>query len=104
VNGINITGIRCPHCGHLIDPLRPAEDDPGAETESLRWEIRLLRETVAYLRGSLGSRVRPGPLGRSLCEPHKERHGQFVLRTGCSAGAVPRNNRNAGIRDYPETP
>ena len=103
MNGIKITGIRCPHCGHLIDPLRPA-DDPGAEIESLRRELRLLRETVAYLRGSLGSCVRPGRLGRSLCESHKEQHWQFVLRTGCSASAVPRNNRNAGIRDYPETP
>jgi hypothetical protein len=103
VNGIKITVTRCPHCGHLIDPLRPA-DDPGAEIESLRREIRLLRETVAYLRGSLGSRVRPGRLPRFLCEPHKERHRQFVPHTGCSAGAVPRNNRNAGIRDYPETP
>ena len=84
VNGINITGIRCPHCGHLIDPLRPAEDDPGVEPESLRWEIRLLRETVAYLRGSLGSHVRPDRLPGSCASRTRSGTGNL-----CYVPAVP---------------
>jgi hypothetical protein len=51
---------QCPRCGHLIDQPRLAEDDRDAVIASLRQEIRLLQETIAYLRGSLGSRVRPG--------------------------------------------
>jgi len=42
--------------------------------------------------------------GRSLCEAHKERRVQFVSRSGCSAGSLPGNNHDAGIRDDPETP
>jgi hypothetical protein len=62
VNGTRFTARRCPHCGHLVDPPGPAEDDPGVVLDSLRREISLLRETVAYLRGSLGSWARPGRL------------------------------------------
>jgi hypothetical protein len=51
---------RCPRCGHLIDQPRPAEDDRDAVIALLRQEIRQLQETVALLRGSLGSPVRPG--------------------------------------------
>lgn len=41
---------------------------------------------------------------RSLYHAHKERHAQFVSRTGCSGGVVPRNNHGAGVHDYQETP
>jgi predicted nucleic acid-binding Zn ribbon protein len=44
----------CPRCGHVIDIVGSAEDDPDAVIDSLRAEIRQLRETTAYLRGSLG--------------------------------------------------
>jgi hypothetical protein len=60
VNGMTIAQRQCPRCGHLIDQPRLAEDDRDAVIASLRQEIRLLQETIAYLRGSLGSRVRPG--------------------------------------------
>ena len=57
MNGMTIRKCPCPHCGHVIDIPGPAYDDPGAVIESLRREIRRLRETIAYLRGSLGSPV-----------------------------------------------
>jgi hypothetical protein len=43
---------QCPQCGCLHQLPGPAEDDSAAVIESLRQEIRHLRETVAYLRGS----------------------------------------------------
>jgi len=43
---------QCPQCGCLHPISAPAEDDSAAVIESLRQEIRHLRETVAYLRGS----------------------------------------------------
>ena len=57
MNGMTIRQCPCPHCGQVIYIPEPADDDPGAVIESLRFEIRRLRETVAYLRGSLGSPV-----------------------------------------------
>jgi hypothetical protein len=48
---------QCPRCGHLIDQPRPADEDRDAVIASLRQEICRLQETIAYLRGSLGSRV-----------------------------------------------
>jgi hypothetical protein len=57
MNGMTIRQCPCPYCGYVIDIPGPADDDPGAVIESLRWEIRHLRETIAYLRGSLGSPV-----------------------------------------------
>jgi transcription initiation factor IIE alpha subunit len=48
---------QCPRCGNLIDQPRLAEDDRDAVITSLRQEIRRLQETIAYLRGSLGSRA-----------------------------------------------
>jgi hypothetical protein len=51
---------QCPRCGHLIDQPRLAEEDRDAVIASLREELRCLQETIAYLRGSLGSRTRPG--------------------------------------------
>jgi hypothetical protein len=59
VNGMTVAQRQCPRCGYLIDQRRLAEDDRDAVIASLRQEIRLLRETIACLRGSLGSRVRP---------------------------------------------
>jgi transcription initiation factor IIE alpha subunit len=57
---MTVAQCQCPRCGHIIDRPRLGEDDRDAVIASLRQEIRLLRETIAYLRGSLGSRVRPG--------------------------------------------
>jgi hypothetical protein len=57
MNGMTIRQCRCPHCGQVIDIPEPADDDTGEVIESLRFQIRHLRETVAYLRGSLGSPV-----------------------------------------------
>ena len=57
MNGMTIRHCPCPRCGHVIDIVGSAEDDPDAVRESLRAEIRRLRETIAYLRGSLGWRV-----------------------------------------------
>jgi hypothetical protein len=48
---------QCPRCGHLVDQPRPAEKNQDAVIASLRQEICRLQETIAYLRGSLGSRV-----------------------------------------------
>jgi hypothetical protein len=39
----------------------------------------------------------------SLCRAHKERHAQFVSRTGYSGGIMPRKNHDVAIRNYPET-
>jgi hypothetical protein len=58
VNGRAVRQRQCPRCGHLVDQPRAAEDDRVAVIASLRQEIRHLQETIAYLRGSLGSRVR----------------------------------------------
>ena len=57
MNGMTIRQCPCPHCGQVINILGPADADPGEVIESLRFQIRRLRETVAYLRGSLGSPV-----------------------------------------------
>jgi hypothetical protein len=51
---MTIRQCRCPHCGHVIDIPSSAEDHSDAVIESQRLQIRHLRETVAYLRGSLG--------------------------------------------------
>lgn len=59
VNGVTIRQCRCPRCGQAIsipDPPRALWDNPDADIESLRQEIRRLRETVACLRGTLGWR------------------------------------------------
>jgi hypothetical protein len=64
VFGVTIRQFRCPRCGHVADILRSAEDDPDAVIESLRREIRQLRETVACLRGSLGWQATPQGGGR----------------------------------------
>jgi hypothetical protein len=84
VNGTRFTTRRCPRCGHLVDPPGPAEDDPGVVLDSLRREIRLLRETVAYLRGSLGSWARPGRLPVPCA-----RHTSNGTGNLCHAPAVP---------------
>jgi hypothetical protein len=55
----------CPCCGHVIDIPASAEDRPDAVIESLRREIRHLRETVAFLRGSLGWQDTPQGINRS---------------------------------------
>jgi hypothetical protein len=54
VNGTMPGQCQCPNCGYVIDLGAAPEDDPGAVIESQRLEIRLLRETIAGLRGSLG--------------------------------------------------
>jgi hypothetical protein len=59
MNGMTIRQCQCPRCGHLIDQPRPADDDRDAVIALLRLQIRHLQEAIAYLRGSLGSRVRP---------------------------------------------
>jgi hypothetical protein len=59
VFGVTIRQFRCPRCGRVADIPRSAQDDPDAVIESLRREIRQLRETVACLRGSLGWQVPP---------------------------------------------
>jgi len=56
VNGVTIRQCRCPRCGQAISIPGPLWDDPDADIESLRQEIRRLRETVACLRGTLGCR------------------------------------------------
>jgi hypothetical protein len=43
---------RCPRCGHEVPFPQSAETDREAVIESMSREIRHLRETVAYLRGS----------------------------------------------------
>ena len=41
----------CPHCGNIVDAPGPADDAIQAVVDSMTREIRLLRETVAQLRG-----------------------------------------------------
>ena len=41
----------CPHCGNIVDVPGPADDAIQAVVDSMTREIRLLRETVAQLRG-----------------------------------------------------
>jgi hypothetical protein len=59
VNGVVVVQRQCPLCGHLIYQPGPDEHDREAMIDSLREEIRHLQETIAYLRGSLGSPARP---------------------------------------------
>ena len=68
VNRVTIRQFRCPRCGHVADIPQLAQDDPDAVIESLRREIRQLRETVACLRGSLGWQATPqdGSRGSTL--------------------------------------
>jgi hypothetical protein len=68
VFGVTIRQCRCPRCGHVADIPRSAQDDPDAVIESLRSEIRQLRETIACLRGSLGWKAKPqgGSRGSTL--------------------------------------
>jgi hypothetical protein len=68
VNHVTTRQFRCPRCGHVAYIPQSAQDDPDAVIESLRREIRQLRETVACLRGSLGWQATPrgGSRGSTL--------------------------------------
>jgi transcription initiation factor IIE alpha subunit len=53
MNDVTSGEFSCPRCGYVID-ASGSGDDSDAVIESQRQEISHLRETIAYLRGSLG--------------------------------------------------
>ena len=44
--------VVCPHCGNLVEVPDQSGDAARAVIESMDREIRMLRETVALLRGA----------------------------------------------------